>query len=56
MLLSFTSTKSIDFPPGVATCRLKAELLSVKHCRKDWADTPAAAALATRRQVIFHLP
>lgn len=26
--------------PGVATCRLKAELLSVKHCRKDWADTP----------------
>lgn len=27
--------------PGVATCRLKAALASVKQWRKDWADTPA---------------
>lgn len=26
--------------PGVATCRLKAELANVKECKKESADTP----------------
>lgn len=36
--------------PGVATCRLKAALASVKQWRKDGADTPAGKTAPGKRR------
>lgn len=39
--VTILETRGTGLTPGVATCRLKAALASVKQWRKDGADTPA---------------